>query len=388
MMTPEQKAAAAAVVAQQSAAAVAAAQAAAAPPISDHLKHARGTVDKTVEKDEGDDTAPLEIWGNETTYNVNPILHTNICQSDYFKNLCKDVKTFPRLLDEIYNEVNHLEPFTAGSQRMPSTAFCILFRAFTMRLTTKQLTTMLNHSDSPFIRCVALLYLRYTCEPKELWSWFEPLTEDQEKIKAGRMINEEPISVANYTLKLLTEQNYYDTIFPRIPVPVYRSIQNKLIEKRTGKKVDSGGPEHKVGDIVKAQWGDGINTGDGEWYDVARIDEVIDGGKKYLVTFVEYGNQDECTPDQIKIKNKYGAKKKRDESPGRDGKRAKDRSRSPDDDVIAKVLAQEREKACAAGKDYARRPTSYKTALSLQVSHGTNRRRSSDDHHGSWNSEG
>ena len=35
-------------------------------------------------------------------------------------------------------------------------------------------------------------------------------------------------TVGQYALKLLTEQNYFDTIFPRIPVPVYRSIQNKV----------------------------------------------------------------------------------------------------------------------------------------------------------------
>jgi len=256
-----------------------------------------------------------------------------------------------------------------------------------MRLTTKQLNTMLNHPDSPYIRSIALLYLRFTCEPKQLWSYYEVHVDDPEKLKVGRMMEESTSTVGQYALKLLTEQNYFDTIFPRIPVPVYRSIQNKLLEKTTGVKSSTSGPEHKVGDIVRAQWGDGINTGDGEWYDVARIDEVLEDGKKYLVTFVEYGNQDECTPEQIKIKNKYGAKKRRDDSPGRDGKK-RDRSRSPDQDVIAKVLQQERDKACSQGKDYARRPTSYKTALSLQVAHGTSRRRSSDDHHGSWNTEG
>ena len=30
-----------------------------------------------------------------------------------------------------------------------------------MRLTTKQLNTMLNHPDSPYIRSIALLYLRF-----------------------------------------------------------------------------------------------------------------------------------------------------------------------------------------------------------------------------------
>ena len=46
-----------------------------------------------------------------------------------------------------------------------------------------------------------------------------------------------------------------------------------------------------------------------DWLECPSVfDEVLEDGKKYLVTFVEYGNQDECTPEQIKIKNKYGAK--------------------------------------------------------------------------------
>ncbi len=49
--------------------------------------------------------------------------------------------------------MHHLEPFTAGSQRMVSTAFCILFRAFTMRLTTKQIRSMLKHPYAAAAAC-------------------------------------------------------------------------------------------------------------------------------------------------------------------------------------------------------------------------------------------
>lgn len=64
----------------------------------------------------------------------------------------RELKTFQEVLDEIYNEVDHLgmynayrsdatralEPFSIGKQRMPSTAFCILYKLFTMKLTVKQ----------------------------------------------------------------------------------------------------------------------------------------------------------------------------------------------------------------------------------------------------------
>ncbi|CAN0189290.1 unnamed protein product, partial [Ectocarpus sp. 13 AM-2016] len=37
--------------------------------------------------------------------------------------------------------------------------------------------------DSPFIRAIGFLYLRYTCPPKELWGWLEPYMDDEEEFK-------------------------------------------------------------------------------------------------------------------------------------------------------------------------------------------------------------
>ncbi|CAN0468455.1 unnamed protein product [Laminaria digitata] len=41
--------------------------------------------------------------------------------------------------------------------------------------------------DSPFIRAVGFLYLRYTCPPKAsdgtLWGWLEPYVDDEEEFK-------------------------------------------------------------------------------------------------------------------------------------------------------------------------------------------------------------
>ena len=42
----------------------------------------------------------------------------------------------------------------AGNARGPSTAFCLLFKFFTMKLTEKQIVDLLDHADSPYIRAV------------------------------------------------------------------------------------------------------------------------------------------------------------------------------------------------------------------------------------------
>ena len=36
---------------------------------------------------------------------------------------------------------------------------------------------------------------RYVCTPKQLWEWFEPLMEDNEPLKAGRMMDDTPMCV-------------------------------------------------------------------------------------------------------------------------------------------------------------------------------------------------
>ena len=43
-----------------------------------------------------------------------------------------------------------------------------------MRLTYKQLATMLDHADSPYIPAVGLLYVRYVVDPKEAWGFYNP----------------------------------------------------------------------------------------------------------------------------------------------------------------------------------------------------------------------
>lgn len=91
------------------------------------------------------------------------------------------LRTYHEVIDEIYNKVTNVEPWATGTSRLPSTAFCLLMKFFTMRLTRKQITGLLNHQDSPYIRCIGFLYLRYVCDPKEIWQWISPYIDDEEE---------------------------------------------------------------------------------------------------------------------------------------------------------------------------------------------------------------
>lgn len=153
------------------------------------------------------------------------VLCMNILSSDYFKELYR-FKTYHEVIDEIYNQVDHVEPWMTGNCRGPSTAFCLLYKFFTMKLTVKQMHGLLKHPDSPYIRAVGFLYLRYAADPKTLWGWFEPYVKDDEEFSPGS--NGRMTTMGVYIRDLLLGQYYFDTLFPRIPVPVMRSITANL----------------------------------------------------------------------------------------------------------------------------------------------------------------
>ncbi|CAG8799961.1 25936_t:CDS:2, partial [Gigaspora margarita] len=160
-------------------------------------------------------------------------------------NILSELKTYHEVIDEIYNHVESLEPFLKGTTA--STAFCLLYKLWTLRLTVKQVTGLIEHTDSPHIRALGFLYLRYVCKPANLWEWFEGYLEDEEQVQ----IQGGPRPVSMYDLKtyvsnntflkirtigkmcrqLLTEQKWLGTILPRIPVPIARDIEQKIKER-------------------------------------------------------------------------------------------------------------------------------------------------------------
>ncbi|KAM1513618.1 hypothetical protein ACFX1Z_025024 [Malus domestica] len=48
---------------------------------------------------------------------------------DYFKELYR-LKTYHEFIDEIYNQVDHVEPWMIGNYKGPSTALCLLYKFF------------------------------------------------------------------------------------------------------------------------------------------------------------------------------------------------------------------------------------------------------------------
>ncbi|KAI5083083.1 hypothetical protein GOP47_0002826 [Adiantum capillus-veneris] len=137
-----------------------------------------------------------------------------------------EVQTCGKPIDTLLEKVDHVEPWMTGNCRGPSTAFCLLYKFFTMKLTVKQMQGLLNHGDSPYIRAVGFLYLRYVGDPKTLWGWYEQYVKDDEEFAPGS--NGKKTTMGVYIRDLLLDQYYFDTLLPRIPVPILRQISSHL----------------------------------------------------------------------------------------------------------------------------------------------------------------
>ncbi|RWS12552.1 pre-mRNA-splicing factor 38B-like isoform X1 [Dinothrombium tinctorium] len=195
----------------------------------------------------------LPIWGNEKTMNLNPLILTNIQNSPYFKVNLYALKTYHEVVDEIWYQVRHLEPWEKGSRRVSgqtgmcgsvrgvgaggivSTPFCILYKLYTLRLTRKQVIGLLKHKDSPYIRALGFMYIRYTQPPEHLWSWFEDYLEDEEEldVKAG---GGQKMTIGQICKHILTKLDWFSTLFPRIPVPIQKDIEKRMNEHEREQK--------------------------------------------------------------------------------------------------------------------------------------------------------
>lgn len=121
-----------------------------------------------------------------------------------------------------------------GAGGIISTAFCCLYKLLTLRPTRKQLMTMIKYKEAPFIRAIGLLYVRYTQPPDQLWTWFSKFLSDPEEFcpasvpgpsSAGRSI-----TIGHMCRQMLTKQDWFSALFPRIPVPIQKEIGKYLQE--------------------------------------------------------------------------------------------------------------------------------------------------------------
>eukprot|EP00227_Mantoniella_beaufortii_P022251 CAMPEP_0197585106 /NCGR_PEP_ID=MMETSP1326-20131121/7504_1 /TAXON_ID=1155430 /ORGANISM="Genus nov. species nov., Strain RCC2288" /LENGTH=267 /DNA_ID=CAMNT_0043149559 /DNA_START=808 /DNA_END=1607 /DNA_ORIENTATION=- len=133
------------------------------------------------------------------------------------------------------------EPWMSGNARGPSSAFCLLHRLFTMQLDDGNLKHLINHRDSPYIRALGFLYIRYVRDPKEFGRWFDPFIRDEEEFAPGED-QKKKTTMGGFVRDLVLDQYYFETLFPRIPEVTRRALAERI--KKLGfsdKALGSGG---------------------------------------------------------------------------------------------------------------------------------------------------
>jgi hypothetical protein len=71
------------------------------------------------------------------------------------------------------------------------------------------------------------MYVRYTQPPADLFDWYEEFLEDDEEIdvKAG---GGQVLTIGQMCRQFMVKLDWFSTLFPRIPVPIQKQIEQKL----------------------------------------------------------------------------------------------------------------------------------------------------------------
>jgi len=227
---------------------------------------------------------------------------------------------------------------------------------------------MLVHLDSPYIRALGFLYLRYTCPPADLWQYFKPFVYDNEEFTCNSR-KDKVMKIGEYVRFLITDIEFFGTILPRLPVPIQRDYKVKLLQanennRRSLRNEADSGRVFFEGAKVMGLYEDDENPL--QWYDgiISTIEKAKEQWErnKYWITFPEYGNTELLTMGEVETManfERYG--------PGMVGGEAGEAAQS---DLMEEVMRKDREQSAAAGGKggYSRPPTSFKG--SMQASGG------------------
>ncbi|KAL0484865.1 pre-mRNA-splicing factor prpf38b [Acrasis kona] len=188
------------------------------------------------------DTRPnkLNIWGDKKTMNLPEMLYKNITQSKYFKDLYT-MNTYGEVLSEIKLRVNSVLP--SSNTGAPSILFSLLLKLFTLKLTRKQLKSMLSLTDAPGVRACAVLYIRFAVEPKEMLEYVDPYLKDQHKIK---LTPSESVTFAEFIRGCFTNTRYLQSVLlPRLPSAYEKEFSSKMSHEDKQKDEHSDKKRHE-----------------------------------------------------------------------------------------------------------------------------------------------
>lgn len=232
-------------------------------------------------------------------------------------------------------------------------------------MTAHQMELTLKHVDSPYIRGIGFLYLRYTGPPDEIWKWIQPYIHDEDGIKVEQ--SGRPTTVGEFVRRLFSGRDFCGTTLPRLPILVERDLQVKILQ--ADKAAERAAFHFKnsarmayfqtIGNKVMALYGDDENPI--QWYK-AEIDRIVTRDEetgahlkypRFVVSFPEYGNVETVVLGELDVLDGDWRNDRLVQSSGRERQPSSERA------LYEEVRRRERD-SVTANKNWARKPPTTK----------------------------
>eukprot|EP00927_Polykrikos_kofoidii_P083929 TRINITY_DN8720_c1_g1_i1.p1 TRINITY_DN8720_c1_g1~~TRINITY_DN8720_c1_g1_i1.p1 ORF type:complete len:685 (-),score=145.24 TRINITY_DN8720_c1_g1_i1:138-2096(-) len=314
----------------------------------------------------------LEL-SNTKSFNFTALLHSHIVESTHFKTLMT-LESFEEIVDEIHNYADTVEPYMHNSGTVPSALFCCVLRLFTMGLDRRQLVQLVEHESGALVRCAGFLYIRFGLASDMLWPWLGEYVLDDEEFLTSKDA-ETPTTIGEYVESLLTMERYFSTVLPRLPMTTKRQLEVKLAEvpqfrKRAQANIRILDTYRQKGVEVEAC------SKDGEWHS-GEVTELLEASGSRLKVRVRFDGQER--EEAVHIGKVILTDSRHQSLQGYHRARRRSRSRSSSGvdwarhkgktgvELVEELRRREQDRAvCTSGKEYARRPVSFKVALPME----------------------
>jgi len=317
----------------------------------------------------------------EETFNCAPVLKDQVLNSSYYKSLMNITN-----LEDMIQEIQQYAADTMDVYRStnePSCFMCCAYRLFTMAPNEDELRRVIDNPNSPLVRCVGFLSIRYVVPPEQLWDRYEEFLLDDARLKItdGGKGREEVTTIGEYIEGLLLKEKYFSTPLPRIPAAVRRKLEERLApmpqyRKRTkANRSVFGSRSRQISVPVEVCAG-------GHWQ-VGRATEVVARVPSRVKVRVELEGGGLCLM-QIGMVVLRGSAPERPEERSQSRSRSRSRGRSrhspdwsrfkgkSDAEMVVELRERARQDAvCTSRKDYVKRLPTFEGQLAIKREHGS-----------------
>jgi len=309
---------------------------------------------------------------NPKTFGFPPLLQSHIVESTHFKTLM-ELEQFEEITEELYTFADTVEPYLQNSNSVPSALFCCVYRLLTMGLDGQRLRLLIENEESSFIRCAGFLFIRFGLAPDQLWPWLGEYVLDDEVLRPTKDA-ERPTTIGEYVEGLLTQERYFSTVLPRLPMSTKRQLEVRLAQVPQFRKRTQA--NQRFLDIYRQQ---GVRIeaclDDGEWR-AGEVVELVESASSRMKLRARLGEGgDEVTVHLgkvILVDSRFTAAAGfHSRSPLVDWAREKGKS---DAELLEELRKREQDRAvCSSKSEYARRPVSFKVALPMEQGSASHR---------------